>query len=153
MAEQSFLVDIPRQHNAAIRQTIGQSIIFFIVNRTGQGLDKFNKPFKPYSKSYTGSLEFIRSAKAQALVNLRVTGEMLARLTVVSHGVGFIKIGFSDATANDKAEFNLENGRDFLGITLKDLEGILFGFPIIEAINTNISPSISSPIVRGINGN
>jgi len=152
MAEQSFLVIVSKKYDSETRRIIGQTIVNFIVNRTNAGLDKFNRPFKRYSKEYADSLEFAKGAKDQGQVNLRLTGEMLGSLSVISTGSGFVKIGFDQESANDKAEFSKENGRELLGITDKDLRGILSGFPIIEPINANVSPSIARPLVRGFDG-
>lgn len=78
---------------------------------------------------------------------------MINEIELLSHGEGFIVIGFESSTeVNDKASFNAEKGREFLGITQKDLSEILSRVP---AENTEQEeqileiPSLIGRILRG----
>ena len=126
MAEpkQTKTILIPREHNTNTRELIGQDIIDRIIQRTGDGLDIAGRPFKGYSKAYG----------KPGIVDLEESGDMLAGLTVLSHGPGFITIGFDNAEANDKAAWvqkptgwkvGRQPPREFLGISAKDLAAIL----------------------------
>lgn len=126
MAEpkQSKTILIPLEHNTYTRELIAQDIIDRIIQRTGDGLDISGKPFKGYSKAYD----------KPGIVDLEESGNMLAGLTVLNHGPGYIKIGFDNQEANDKAAWiqrptgwkvGRQPRREFLGISAKDLAAIL----------------------------
>lgn len=129
MAEKKLTktIIIPSEHNKGEREVIGQEIIDFIVRRTGDGLDVNNRPFAGYRPSYD----------KPGIVDLEETGQMLGGLSVVSHGPGYITIGFEGQAANDKAVWIQEPTgqkagkqppREFLGISAKDLNRILKSF-------------------------
>lgn len=118
--DQSFIVNVPSNFDKAARDVLADEIIDFVRRRTQRGLSINNTPFAPYSKSYTESIEFTATGKS-SLVDLTLTEDMLGSLVVKSEGRGFIKIGMSDTFANDKAAWNRRNGRDFMGISAKDL--------------------------------
>ena len=126
MAEpnQSKLVIIPTRYNSKTRELIGNDIVRFIKNRTGDGLDVNRSFFSAYSKHY----------EKTGTVDLQVSRDMLNHLEVLSHGRGFIKIGFSSSFANDKAAWiqqptgrkaGKQPVREFVGISQTDLNGIL----------------------------
>ena len=121
--EQSFIVRVPRNFNARARDILADEIIAFIRRRTKNGLNINNKPFKQYSSSYQNSIEFTATGKSNT-VNLTLTDDMLSSMVVKGSGVGFIRIGLSDSFANDKASWNRQNGREFLGIAQKDLKNL-----------------------------
>jgi len=122
--DQSFIVRIPRNFDARARDVLAEEIITFVRSRTKNGLDKNNSPFSRYSKSYTESIEFTATGKS-SLVDLTLTDDMLSSMVVKSSGVGFVKIGLSDSFANDKASWNRQKGRDFMGICASDLSLIV----------------------------
>lgn len=121
--DQSFIVRIPRNFKPEAREILAEEIIFLIRSRTKKGLNINNIPFHQYSTSYKDSIEFTATGKT-SLVDLTLTDDMLSSLVVKSDGKGFIKIGLSDTFANDKASWNKRNGREFMGISAKDL-GVL----------------------------
>jgi hypothetical protein len=123
-AQQSKVILIPEGFTASQRERIGQDIIDKIKRRTSEGLDVNNSPFAGYSPNYdkTGT------------VNLQVSGDMLAGLTVLSTGDGFIRIGFASSRSNDKAAYiqqprgqkvGKQPIRTFVGISQQDLNIIL----------------------------
>lgn len=123
-ANQSRIINIPPQFTAEQRKKIGQDIINRIKDRTSLGLDVNNNLFAAYSPNYEKS----------GRVNLRVSGETLEGLVVLSHGIGFVRIGFNNPTANDKAAYiqaprgqkaGKQPIRTFVGISQKDLNKIL----------------------------
>lgn len=123
-AEQSFIVKVPRNFNERARDVLAEEIIFHVRQRTKNGLDIDNKPFIRYSKAYKESNEFTATGKSSS-VDLTLTDDMLSSMVVKSSGVGFIRIGMSDTFANDKAAWNKQDGRAFLGISSKDLASIV----------------------------
>jgi len=139
MAEQSFTVNIPVEIDSLNREVLGREIIDFIVNRTQSGLDKNNRPFKGYSDAYVDSVEF-KAAGKSSTVNLSLTGDMLAELSLLRHAPGTITIGYENGTdENQQAEWmvdpqrNRATGktrpkRDFLGIAQKDLDVLVKSF-------------------------
>jgi hypothetical protein len=127
-ANQSRIILIPDGYSASVREMIGRDIIDKIKRRTAQGLDVNNNIFSSYSRNYDKS----------GTVNLKVSGDMLAGLSVLSHGEGFIRIGFSSQGSNDKAAYiqqprgqkvGRQPVRAFVGISQQDLNIILERYP------------------------
>jgi hypothetical protein len=121
---QNRIIQIPERFNVAQRQRIGEDIVRFIRQRTQNGLDINGNFFAPYSKDYE---------KSGQSVDLRFSGNMMGDLEVLSHGIGFITIGFLDTESNDKAAWIQSPGgqksgsaiRKFVGISQEDLNVIL----------------------------
>lgn len=120
---QSKIITIPSSFSGTQRKLIGEDIVDFIKSRTQSGLDINNSFFTGYSKNYEKS----------GLVDLTVSEQMLNNLSMLSHGPGFIKIGFNSGDANDKASW-IQNprgqktgspARKFMGIAQADLNRIL----------------------------
>jgi hypothetical protein len=156
----SKLIPIPSELNPDQREAIGQAIITRIRERTSQGLDINGNPFAPYKKGYIETDDF-QIAKS-SLVNLRLTGDMLADLVVLSHGKGFIKIGFESEESAEKAKW-IENPtgqkagkqtpRKFVGISDNDLNAIINRFSNRRtALEANVTSSSIQSFVRGILG-
>jgi hypothetical protein len=129
-ASQNKLIVIPVGYSSSQREEIGEDILRFIRTRTEQGLDVNNNSFAAYSKEYE---------KTGETVDLRFGGNMLADLEVISHGPGFIKIGFTNQESNDKAawiqsprgeKLGKQPRREFVGIALSDLNSILENYPL-----------------------
>lgn len=121
---QSKIITIPTRYNASERERIGEEVVRFIKRRTSDGLDVNGRPFAGYRKSY----------EKTGTVNLRLTGDMMSDLEFLSHGPGFIKIGFTSSTTNDKAGWiqnprgqksGKQPQREFVGISQSDLNIIL----------------------------
>lgn len=115
----------------------------FIRDRSrNKNLDKNNRKFAPYSKSYKGSLDFKIGGKSASNVDLTLSGELLDSLDLISDTSGSLLIGHhkNDTQLNGKAEGNIKGtygnksqvtkGRDYLGITKKDLTEILKKYPL-----------------------
>lgn len=127
MAEpsQSRIIQIPERLSGRQRREVGQAVVDFIKRRTQSGLDVNNRLFASYSPNYdkTGT------------VNLTVSEQMLNSLELLSHGKGFIRIGFGNTTANNKAGYiqaprGQKSGsavREFVGISQGDLNRIIDG--------------------------
>lgn len=150
--QQTLLIKIDNRYDASQRPIIGDEIVEFIKDRTRRGLSKDNKPFKVYSASYVKSLDFKVAGKSKDQVNLELSGDMLIGLSVLSHGPGFIKIGFDTQSDNDKAAWNAEKGREFLGIMPADLNRILENYPISEqqVQTVSLAGSIASEFLRSL---
>ena len=127
-ANQSRTILIPKGYTPRVREQIGEDIIRKIKRRTAEGLNVNNQLFSAYSDNYEKS----------GTVNLRITGEMLAGLVVLSTGNGFIRIGFASETSNDKAAYiqqprgrkaGRQPRRSFVGISQQDLNIILERYP------------------------
>jgi hypothetical protein len=131
--QQTFTFRVPLEFDLETRELIAEDVIDLILRRTSRGLDKNNRPFKSYSKSYTESLDFKNAGKSKSRVDLELSGDMLTGLEIVNiQTAGFIVIGFEEGSEeNDRAAWNRNNlrpshpKRDFLGITDKDLNKIL----------------------------
>lgn len=154
----SKLISIPQRFNANQREAIGNAIVERIRQRTAAGLDINNEPFAPYKQSYRNTDEF-QVAKS-GTVNLRLTGDMMADLEVLSHGPGFIKIGFADNSTNRKADWiesptgqkaGKQTPRRFVGISNADLSPILARFETESVASaTNARSSFISAFVRNL---
>ena len=123
MAEkwQRIRLDIPDSLNKAERVDLASEIIDFIIDRTQDGLSVRNKKFRRYTKEYAET-----KGVSPTDVDLTLTGDMLDDMRLLSEKKGSLLIGFSAGTfSNDKAAWNRETGRPFLGITKKDLKGLV----------------------------
>lgn len=123
-ANQSNVILIPTGFTQAQREQIGADIVDKIKRRTQEGLDKNNQFFASYSPNY----------EKTGTVDLKVSGDMLSGLTVLSTGDGFVRIGFDSTRTNDKAAYiqqprgqkvGKQPVREFVGISQSDLTIIL----------------------------
>jgi hypothetical protein len=137
--QQKVEITIPKIYNPEERQAIAIDVIEFIRKRTEDGLDKDGKKFPKYSTQYKKSLDFKIAGKSNS-VNLRLTGDMMDLLDVLSTQPGKIKIGYEKGDdINGRVEGNRlgsyggkpdsSRARDFLGISKKDLGRILDNYP------------------------
>lgn len=102
---------------------IGQFMIRRIMDRTtSQHVDADGAAFKPYSKGY--SAKRAKAGRSDA-VNLTFTGRMMSsvRRGVQSKSNDHIEIGVSGDEV-DKAAYVEEAGREFIGVSDEDGEGI-----------------------------
>ena len=118
------------------KDEVADLIIERIVNRTDQGKDKDGRRFPGYSKSYKESLDFKVAGKSSK-VDLQLSGDMLAALSVLDKTSRSVTIGFENGSEeNAKADGNIrgtygnpspnpKKARDFLGITIKELTDII----------------------------
>lgn len=122
-----------------LKESLGQAIIDQIVSRTeaGNGM-RFSggqgRPVKlksPYSKQYVKSLPFKAAGKKKNDVNMKLTGDMLASIDVVSTEGNKIVIGIEGETEILKA-FNHITGdtvpeRPFFGVNKSEMRDIVDG--------------------------
>jgi hypothetical protein len=138
VAWQKVRIKIPEGFTPDERFSIGEKIVEFIRQRsTEKKLDKNNRPLAKYSKGYENSLDFKIAGKSKGRANLKLSGDMLAALDVLSTTKDSVLIGFQNGSEeNGKAEGNIlgtygqptpipGKKRDFLGLTKSDLNKIL----------------------------
>jgi hypothetical protein len=136
MPQQKVEIPIPDDLKPAQRAELADLIIEHIVDRTQRGLDKEGKRFPGYSKEYIKSLDFKNAGKSRSKVDLQLSGDMLAALTLLTEKKGLLKIGFErGADENDRAEGNIlgsygrdpdpSKARDFLGIQKSKLKELI----------------------------
>ena len=136
MPQQKVEIPIPDDLKPAQRAELADLIIEHIVDRTQRGLDKEGKRFPGYSKEYIKSLDFKNAGKSRSKVDLQLSGDMLAALTLLTEKKGLLKIGFErGAEENDRAEGNIlgsygrdpdpSKARDFLGIQKSKLKELI----------------------------
>lgn len=125
-------IEIPKFLKPKERELLAESVIEFIRLRTLEGKDKNNRKFAKYSKAYAE-----RKGVSRDSVDLFLSGELLEELKPLSHKSGEIVIGYDKGNdeLNGKAEGNIlgtygnstpvTKGRDYLGITKKDLSSIV----------------------------
>lgn len=133
--EELFGVDL--SDKPEVKQAVGQAIIEKIVNRTASGKSLSGGKFKGYSESYSESLAFKAAGKTKGDVNLKLFGDMLGTLDVISDEGNKLKIGWDDELQNAKA-YNHNYGetvpkREFMGLTQAEITEIKNEF-IGEAI-------------------
>jgi hypothetical protein len=114
---------LPKTLKPKERKQIAEVIINHIINRSAAGLDRNDKKFPKYTKSYAE----IKGVGVSE-VDLILSGEMLEAIELVNDGSGFITIGYknpSDELAGKVegnrigsygGEPNPKRARDFLGI-------------------------------------
>ena len=139
MAQQKIAIEIPEKYKLkpAQRVELADLIIEHIYDRSNRGLDKNGKPFPGYSKEYIDSLDFKIGGKSKNKVNLQLSGDMLAAITLLNHKKDRLVIGFEAGTEeNAKAEGNIlgtygqdapirGKKRDFLGLKAAKLRELL----------------------------
>lgn len=126
---------IPKTIKPRDRVKIAEIVIDHIISRSLSGLDKNNKKFPPYSKTYAD-----RKNVGIGDVDLTLSGELLESIKLLNHKAGEITIGFDkgDKELNGKAEGNIlgsygrepnkKKARDFLGIPNDELDVIAGAF-------------------------
>jgi hypothetical protein len=153
-----IIIDINPEYDQEQRQAIADEVIDFIVNRSKQGLDKYNRSFPNYSKSYKDSLDFKIAGKSSS-VDLTLSGDMLDSIELLSNRKGSITIGFRPGSENDKAEGNIigsygqpsgnpAKSRDFLGIHPSDLSSILNKYPLSKETITIENKALQAILER-----
>ena len=115
--------------NGALKEAIAQDIIDLIKERTDSGKSVNGGNLKkPYSKTYSESLEFEVFGKSKNDINMKLTGTMLDTMDVLSNSANTIKIGWSGDEQAAKA-YNHNVGdtvpkRPFFGINKSELNKI-----------------------------
>lgn len=155
MTEVSQTIDLSQfldaDYTEADKLSIGQKLIDKMVERveSGQGL-KFDeranatkvKLKSPYSKMYVDSVDFKAAGKAKNKVNMQLTGDMLADITVEPLDGAKVKITFNDETQIAKAYNHMIGDtvpqRPFFGVTKSDVKEALKGFEPRESSPRNI---------------
>jgi len=140
-----FKVKIPSDIKPGDREDLAFAVLEFIRDRTDSGKDKNNKSFKKYSDAYKDSLDFSIAGKSSK-PNLKLSGDMLDDMDIISHRKGQIILGYENGSENNaKADGNItgsygrpsgnkKHARDFLGITEKDLTNVIKRFRKEEEI-------------------
>lgn len=130
-------IKLPKTLTKQERLEVADLVIERIVDRTLKGKDKDGNPFPKYSKEYIKSLDFKNAGKSAGRVDLTLSGDMLAALTLLKDQEGKIKVGFEKGSEeNGKADGNIrgtygsdtpnkKKARPFLGISQQELKNIL----------------------------
>lgn len=132
---QKVTIPIPKDLKPAQRKVIGAELLKFIRNRTEGGKGKGGTSFPAYSKAYQQSLDFKNAGKSSK-VNLKLSGDMMAAMKIISTKPGQILYGFQNKTEeNDRAEGNILGSyggnpnaakiRDFLHLTSEEIKDVL----------------------------
>lgn len=113
------------------RIELAEKIIEYVRERTlsGTGIKNGRRfEFPPYTEAYIKSKAFKQAGKSPSEVNLKLKGEMLSDLRLLSENSSSLLIGFENGTfSNDKADGNSKK-RPFLGINKSELAELLRGF-------------------------
>lgn len=136
MPQQKVEIPVPEEFKPRQRVELADLVIEHIINRTKKGVDKNGKPFPKYSKSYEESLDFKIAGKSKDKVDLQLSGDMLAALTLLKEKRGKLEIGYERGSdENDRAEGNIlgsyggspnrKKARDFLGVEKKKLKELI----------------------------
>jgi hypothetical protein len=143
---------IPTRFDSDQREELGRLVVQFIVDRTKSGIDVNGNPFAPYSKNYIKHRDF----DGNTLVDLDFTGDMLANIELIGHGVGFLTVGILDQENSLKAEY-IENPtgqksnvprRSFLGINDSDLNAIIREFSSGNIADSSLAEELTRRILR-----
>lgn len=109
---------------------IGQAVIDYMKERVGAGKGIGGiELHKPYTKEYANSLEFKAAGKSINDVNMRLSGDMLESIDILSENGPEIKIGINDSEQAPKAHGHITGHegewkykRKFFGITQKEFK-------------------------------
>ena len=133
---QKVTFTVPKDLDDDAREQLADDIIETIRRRTEKGVDKSGRRFPAYSEGYVDSLDFKIAGKSKTRVDLTLSGDMLAALTVLDSRPGKIVIGFEDGSPeNARADGNIRGSyggspnpskaRDFLGLPPAELARLL----------------------------
>ena len=140
MTWQRTRIDVPENLSAKDRIRLADKVIDYIIQRTenGSGMKNGRKfRFPKYSKEYTQSLDFKIAGKKKGKVDLKLSGDMLAAIELLSHRKGSLLVGFENNTEeNDKAEGNQKGtygqpsplpgkARPFLDVNKSELSALI----------------------------
>lgn len=145
-------------NDSTIKYAIAQSFINKIIDRTLENKDRFGKPFKKYSKSYINSLDFQSFGKSASDVNLKLTGEMLDSIEVLSTIGSKLVIGIKgDNAAKAYGHIKGMQGhptlegktpiRDFFGVTENDVSEVKKEFRDTSPNETSVERSVSRKLL------
>jgi hypothetical protein len=112
-----------------VKREFGNKVIDEIIKRTDKSIDKHNVGFVKYSKFYKNSDAFKIHGKSSK-VNLKLTGEMRADMSVTGVTATAVKISFPNPEQNKKADGHIRGLgslpiRDFFGLPQTDLENLM----------------------------
>jgi hypothetical protein len=94
---------------------IGTTVIAFIRKRTLMGVDAKGSAFKPYSLNYAEQRR--KKGRPTGTVTLSFFGRMLSALTHRILNRNTVRIAFSRTEEGEKAYYQHEKGREFVGLT------------------------------------
>lgn len=104
-------------------QVIKQNGVVYVIVKTG---------YLGYKKAY------MQKTSYDGTVNMTLTGEMMRNFTVIETNDNSFTLGFTDTEMAQRAVYNQQKGRDFIGLSNADLNDLKFlglisnGFDIIE---------------------
>jgi hypothetical protein len=118
-------LNLPKQK----MEKVAKQVVRLIERRTASGLDMHGNKFVGYSEAYINSINFKAADKSPGQVNLRLIGEMMTELDVISASNGKVTIGFEDPEQRAKAhghQVGKEGGsnlpkREFIGVSVDEL--------------------------------
>jgi hypothetical protein len=133
-------IKIPSQYSNRTATAIANDLIDLILARTEKGEGSNGKKFPKYSSAYKKSFEFQAAGKGNN-VDLRLSGEMLNELSIVSVAAGEIVIGYNeDSSVAGRVEGNVlgsyggdpdsKKARNFLELSEKEIQGVLNNYPL-----------------------
>ena len=111
-------------YSSTFQEDFGLLVIDHIQDRTLSGKDKNGESFKGYSKSYRESDTFQIYKGGQRVVDLKLSGEMLASMQVRSSSSGQVTINFVDALNAAKAHGHITGMSGRKGGVVRDFFGI-----------------------------
>lgn len=140
-------LNLPKAYSPIERVAIAQDVVDYIVERTkagkGPGNTKWSGKAAEYSEAYKKSVEFRASGKSKNNVTLRLSGDMLDAIGIISDKSGSITVGITDEDQVGKAEGNIRGtygkqssirgkARPFLSLTNDELKKILRNYPLTD---------------------
>lgn len=155
-----YRASVPNNFSSDQRIILADLIINKIRENTQNGFDRNGKSFKGYSKSYKESLDFKNAGKTSE-VDLTSTGDMLASIEMISHGAGYVTVGYptggefaGQVEGNTIGSYGMDKGRaskarPFLGLPQNDLD-LLIETVRNDNPNQELARSATSSIVEGL---
>lgn len=138
----------------AFRQGVGQAIIDKIRERTAEKIDRSGKRFRNYSKRYAESEDFKIHGKSKTDPNLKLTGDMLAFIDVISTSRNTITLGWDDNDEAAKAHGHITGApqgpkvkRDFFGLPDKEYKSLTSEFSVPSEEPTSTEVGLLSTLV------
>jgi antitoxin component of RelBE/YafQ-DinJ toxin-antitoxin module len=126
-SKRPFTIPYAAATKSAIKELIKQGKAF-IFSKSGTKMALIKTGYLDYKKL------LYKDTSYDGTVNLMLTGRMLGNLNVIRTENNQIIIGFSNTEMAERAKYNINRGRDFLGLAPNDLQDKRFKELLVEGL-------------------
>jgi hypothetical protein len=145
-------IQVPGNFTQDQKQKLGEMVIEKIQENTDSSKDRYGNSFPKYSKEYKDSLDFKNAGKTSK-VNLRLTGDMMASIDIISLDKSSITIGYPSSSdlAGQVEGVQKDQNRPFLGLPAEQLNLIIAKVTVADQ-TTSLLDTFKSNLISNILG-